>query len=175
MITPLGSLPVGPSDNLHHGDDPSDARLLAEVAGQLAAGIDAALPGWVERSVLERAEAWRPGLGAELRPAAAAAGRAARDEVGPLVRALLEADVDQQRTGPLAVIRTAVRHPTEVLAAAGVPPVVRDEFAVRTFPEDRYSLAPASFADLDPALAEVGMVWGAAKAHVVRHRHHPHG
>jgi hypothetical protein len=29
-----------------------------------------------------------------------------------------------------------------------------------------YDLTPASFADVDPALHEPGLVWGAAKAHV---------
>ncbi len=34
------------------------------------------------------------------------------------------------------------------------------------FPDDDYDLTPASFGDLDPALHEPGLVWGAAKAHV---------
>ena len=113
------------------------------------------------------AEAWRPGLAAELAVEASAAGRRAGEEVGPRVRALLLADVDHQATGPLAVLRQAVRFPTEVLADAGVGAVVRDEFEERAFPDDVYGLAPASFADLDPALHELGLVWGAAKAHVV--------
>jgi hypothetical protein len=59
-----------------------------------------------------------------------------------------------------------------VLRAAGVPPVVRDEHQERLFPEDVYDLAPANFADVDPALAEVGLAWGAAKAfeHLQRHK-----
>jgi hypothetical protein len=65
------------------------------------------------------------------------------------------------------VLRAAVRHPTAVLAEAGVPEVVRDRFAEETFPADVYDLSPAAFADIDPALAEPGLVWGAAKAHVV--------
>ncbi|MEZ5138517.1 MAG: hypothetical protein R2711_07040 [Acidimicrobiales bacterium] len=86
------------------------------------------------------------------------------------MRALLAADVDAQAQGPLALVREAVRHPTAVLAAAGVGPVVRDEFDERAFPDDVYGLAPAAFADLDPALGELGLVWGAAKAHVVLRR-----
>ena len=34
-----------------------------------------------------------------------------------------------------------------------------------------YDLAPANFADVDPALAEPGLLWGAAKAHVHLARH----
>ena len=59
---------------------------------------------------------------------------------------------------------------TDVLRSAGVPPVVRDEMAESAFPEDLYDLSPATFADLAPELAEAGLVWGAAKAHVVLSR-----
>jgi hypothetical protein len=41
------------------------------------------------------------------------------------------------------------------------------------FPDDDYGLTPASFADIDPALAEPGLAWGAAKAWVHRRRHQP--
>lgn len=157
--------PGGPS-----GTPSGDDEALARHAEALASGIEAALPAWVVRCVVDRAEAHRPGSSAALRVAAEGAGRAAQDEVGPRVRALLLADVDAQATGPLAVVRTAVTHPTAVLAAAGVPEVVRDEFAVRAFPDDRYDLAPASFGDLHPDLQELGLVWGAAKAHVVLRR-----
>jgi hypothetical protein len=44
--------------------------------------------------------------------------------------------------------------------------VPRDEFSVRSFPDDAYDLSPASFADVDPALHEPGLAWGAAKAYV---------
>ncbi len=43
-------------------------------------------------------------------------------------------DIDEQRTTPLALIRGAVRYPTEVLRAAGVPPVERDRFAAAGVP-----------------------------------------
>ena len=82
------------------------------------------------------------------------------------MRALLETDVDAQAGNPLAVLRSLVGYPTEVLRAAGARPVARDDFAVRSFPEDVYDLSPATFADVDPELHEPGLVWGAAKAHV---------
>jgi hypothetical protein len=44
--------------------------------------------------------------------------------------------------------------------------VRRDAEAVRQFPADPYDLTPMTFADLDPELAEAGIAWGAAKAHV---------
>lgn len=153
----------------------SDEAALRRYAEVLADGIERALGPWVERSVAALAEAWRPGSSAELAPAAAEAGRRAADEVGGRVRDLLVLDVDRQRTGPLAELRAAVRYPTEVLAAAGVAPVARDEFAERTFPDDVYDLAPATFGDLDPELQEPGLVWGAAKAHLVLSRRRAEG
>lgn len=152
-----------------------DAARLAEFAAVLADAVESAIGPWVVRSVAAVADAWQPGLAPRLAPAAAEAGERAIGDVGPRVRALLMADVDEQATGPLALLREAVRYPTAVLAEAGVAPAVRDEFAVRAFPDDVYGLAPAAFADVDPALHEPGLVWGAAKAHVVLARRRAEG
>lgn len=105
--------------------------------------------------------------------AAREAGRRAASEVGADVRDLLLADIDEQWTTPLSLLRGAVRYPTQVLQDAGVPPVERDPVQERLLPADLYDLSPASFADVDPALAEPGMVWGAAKALAHRRRHLP--
>ncbi len=88
-----------------------------------------------------------------------------------LVRELLAADIDEQRTGPLALVRAAVRYPASVLSAAGVLPVQRDADAVRLFPDDAFDLSPGSFAELHPDLRVPGLEWGAAKAYVHRRRH----
>jgi hypothetical protein len=146
---------------------------MEEHAAALADGIEAALPAWVERSVDRVLLAWGGAVDMDaVRAAAASAGRDAAAGVGAQVRALLEADIDDQRTTPLSLVRAAVRYPTAVLRAAGVPPVVRDEHQERLFPEDVYDLSPANFADVDPALTEVGLAWGAAKAyeHLQRHK-----
>lgn len=153
----------------------ADEASLRRYADALASGIEAALPGWAEQCVARVMEAWVGEVSDSAAEEAAAAGRAAATAVGPQVRALLGTDVDEQATGPLAVIRQAVRWPTAVLTAAGVPPVERDAFAERTFPEDIYDLAPASFADLDPALQDAGIAWGAAKAHIVLARRRAEG
>ncbi len=145
-----------------------DLVRLGAIAEALADGIEAALPGWVERTVERLVVAWTGAPpGHAVRVEASAAGLAAAAEIGPRVRALLVTDVDAQRDNPLAVVRSAVRWPTAVLRAAGVPEVVRDGFAERAFPADVYDLAPATWADVDPALHDRGLVWGAAKAHVV--------
>lgn len=139
---------------------------LDAIAGDLAAGIEARLAGWVVRCVLTRCEDAGLAVDDTVLGTAWVAGVAARRDVAPRVRALLEQDIDRQRTNPLSVLRTAVRYPTAVLRSLGVPPVDRDAFAERAHPEDPYDLAPASFADIDPSLAEPGIRWGAAKAHV---------
>lgn len=149
-------------------DDPGDVAALRRHADALAAAAIGALPGWVEQSVIERYEAWA----GQTAPAAVvidarAAGRRAVEDVGPRLRELLATDVDVQRTTPMAILRAAVGHPTEVLAAAGVPPVARDAQAERLFPDDAYDLSPAAFGDLHPSVHEPGLVWGAAKAHVI--------
>jgi len=147
-------------------DDPEDAAALAGYATALADAIDAALPGWVDRTV--RAVLAGQGIAVDAPTAAAieAAGSAARAEGTPRVRSLLATDIDAQTGNPLGILRGLVPHATAVLRAAGARPVRRDEFRVRNFPDDIYDLVPATFADVDPALHEPGLVWGAAKAHV---------
>jgi hypothetical protein len=147
---------------------------MREHAMALADAIDVALPGWVQGCVARRLHD-RPGAAASapdrISAASRVAGEQARRDIGPRVRALLEADIDEQRTTPLALLREAVRYPTSVLRSAGVPPVERDDAQVRLFPDDVYDLNPATFADVDPSLADLGLAWGAAKAWAHRRRH----
>lgn len=80
------------------------------------------------------------------------------------LRDLLELDADLQRTNPLTVLRSATAPLGRFLASAGVTPVERDEFDRRSFPDDVYGLAPATWADIDASLLEPGIEWGAWKA-----------
>lgn len=169
---------------VHHGgvvSSPNDASAtdetlreacaqLQELAEALAAGIADALPGWVLRAVETRMPASIEGDADRVLESARIAGASAAIEVGGAVADLLSLDVERQPTNPLALLRAGVRYPTEVLRAAGVEPVDRDPFAVQMFPHDAYDLAPASFADLDPSLQDVGIAWGAAKAFVILSR-----
>lgn len=157
------------------GDADDDAAALAAHAEALADGVETALPGWVQRSVARLAEAWAGRVDPDVARAAEMAGEAAAADIGPRVRALLARDVDDQPSNPLAIVRTAVRHPTAVLADAGVPAVERDAMAASAFPDDVYDLTPSRFADLDPALEEPGISWGAAKAHVILTRRRAEG
>lgn len=147
---------------------------LAGLGAALAEAVTAAVPGWVVRSVEQRAAG---SADPALRRAAEDAGRRAAAEVGPRLDELLTADVDQQWTNPLAIVRDATRYPTEVLWAAGVAPVPRDDDDRARFPDDVYDLVPRSFADVDPALVDLGVAWGASKAHahLARHRGSPGG
>jgi len=101
-----------------------------------------------------------------LRQKAVEAGADATAQIAPQVRSVLALDIDDQRVGPLELVRGAVRWPTAVLRDAGIPEVARDQSAQTMFPDDVYDLTPGSFRDIDPALHELGLVWGAAKAHV---------
>jgi len=154
---------------------PSDDERLAAIAATLADRVDAVVPGWIERLVVERVQAWQGSVPPEVAADAAAAGRAAGAEVSPVMRALLAADVDEQAAGPLQVLRLATGHAHEVLERLGVPPVQRDDFAQRSFPGDRYDLMPATWSDVDPSLHEPGITWGAAKAFVHKARRRAEG
>ena len=145
----------------------TDDQSLEEHALALADAIDAVLPKWVDRCVRRRLSPLPPGV-ATLDKAAGA--RAAAD-VGGAVRELLLRDVDDQKGNPLALLRQAVRYPTEVLRAAGAPIVERDKFSRERFPDDDYDLTPANWSDIDPTLVELGIRWGAAKAFVHKNRH----
>lgn len=148
-----------------------DDSVPEAAAAALADGIDEALAPWVLRCVTSIMTAWRGHCPPEVTAAAVRAGTEARAEVSPRVRALLEADIDEHRSTPLAIVRSAVRFPTAVLAGAGCPEVERDDFAVRAFPADVYNLSPASLADVAEDLRELGIIWGATKAFEHKRRH----
>lgn len=141
----------------------------------LADAARAAVPGWLVRCVVETARR----QGAVPTPQMRADAQAMSDEWAPQVMAELDAllatDADAQTRNPLSVLRAAVRHPTAVLASYAVPAPVRDEFAVRNFPADIYSLSPATFADIDASLQEPGLIWGAWKAKTLLDRRRAEG
>ena len=146
------------------------AASIDDYAEALASSIEAALPGWVIRSVERIMRAWRGEVPPDVADAAARAGRQAQVETGAAIRTLLAADIDDQRTTPLTLLRQAVKYPTAVLQQAGVPPIDRDRFTQEAFPDDLYDLSPANWSDVDPSLAEPGINWGAAKAFEHRRR-----
>lgn len=152
----------GPPDDARAADE----TRLAAYADALVEAVDAAVAGWVAREVARVHAAWSGTVPAGVAAAARAAGEEVRAAVGPELRALLGADIADQRANPLEVLRRHVGPATRVLRDAGVPPIVRDEFAERVAPDDVYGLGPATWSDVDESLHEPGLAWGAAKAHV---------
>ncbi len=153
-----------PADSPGPAEEPEAA--LARYATALADAIEVALPGWVERGARRVLADQGIEVTAEVAERIAAAGAAAQADGSERIRAMLATDIDAQAGTPLAIVRSLVGYPTEVLRGTGAAPVARDEFSARSFPDDAYDLSPASFADVDPALHETGLAWGAAKAYV---------
>ncbi len=154
-----------------------EARALArldETGAAIVRGVERQVPGWARAQVERLLEAWgRAPADARMRAEAqsAEAGAAAARRVLAELRALFAVDPAQQQATPLEVVRTAYREPTAVLAAAGVPPIVRDEFDERAWPDDVYGLVLRTLGDLgDPELAPLHLAWGMAKATVIRAR-----
>ena len=158
----------------NRGAAADEARLTA-VAAELADRVEAVVPGWIERLVVTRVQQWSGHVSPEVAAEAVTAGEAARDEVVPRMRRLLGADIDDQAANPLELLRRATRHAHDALARIGVPSVVRDDFARRSFPDDAYDLMPATWSDIHPHLHEIGLTWGAAKAFVHKARRRAEG
>ena len=155
--------------------DPS-AR-LQEAAAAITAGVEEALPRWVEQQVERILDAWNRASIDDRRGAEQAATRAGTDaatRVGHELTELFALDAADQQATPLEIVRSAYREPTEVLRAAGIPPVVRDSFDERAWPDDDYGLVPRALSDLgDEKLGPLLLAWGMAKAAVLRARRTP--
>jgi hypothetical protein len=159
----------------HRSDDEQRGlALLQEASAAILVGVERELPGWVERSVRRILDAWGRAP-ADVRERAEGdavdAGRAATNRIVAELRSLFVLDVEEQPSTPLEIVRRAYREPTVVLAAAGVAPVERDDFAERAWPDDTYGLVVHGLGDLgDEELAPLQMAWGLAKAKVLRAR-----
>ncbi len=158
--------------------DPAGAEargraMVQEASAAILAGVRRELPGWVTRQVTRLLDAWgsdpqtRATADADARRAAEQATRRVVEEL----ERLFALDVEAQRATPLQVVRSAYREPTEVLEAAGVPAVRRDEFEEQALPDDRYGLAIRTLGELgDEDLSPLLLAWGVGKATVVRAR-----
>ena len=138
---------------------------LQEIGAQLGQELEKALPRWVEACVRKIYEAsggeWHQQIADETMDAGV---KCAKDLLQELTH-LLAADVEQQSPNPMSVLRKAALYPTEVLVRNEVPPLQRDEYAELTFPQDIYDLTPTAFLEFGQRCHELGITWGAAKAH----------
>lgn len=153
----------------------SDAEPSVDPVEQFVSVATRTVPAWLEACVVRTAEQVLGRCPDDL----AERARAMAGDVAPglltQLEQLVRTDVDEQRTNPLSVLRAAARHPTEVLRAAGVPPVRRDAFAEERFPDDVYDLGPASWSDVHDDLHDAGILWGAWKAATVLQRRRAEG
>ncbi len=155
-------------------DEAGALERLADAGAAIVAGVEAHVPRWARRQVDRLLDAWgraTPEARARAEADAIDAGNDAARRIVVELRELFDTDPERQRVTPLEIVRSAYREPTQVLAAAGVPEVVRDEFDERAWPDDVYGLVPRTFGDLgDPELAPLHLAWGMAKATVIRGR-----
>lgn len=143
---------------------------LERAARALAERAAAVLPRWLRARAgdVVRAAGGDRQLADRARPAAEAAASAACQ----VLFGLAATDLDAQRTTPLAAVRAACAPVTALLRDAGLPTPPPAPGAPPEPAADPYSLAPPSWDAVDPQLAELALVWGAAKAaaHLDRRR-----
>jgi|DEB0MinimDraft_10_1074344.scaffolds.fasta_scaffold00043_32 hypothetical protein len=156
-----------------------DEAELARISELLLAKLVAVIPEWVARTLRETVASASPD-GAQVaasEPDVASVVESTVARVMPSLQAVLAADVDAGAGSPLEVLRQGVGPMTSLLQQQRVAPPPIDEFVARRFPDDPYQLGPATFADVDPELHELGLMWGAARAHVHlrRRREAAHG
>ncbi len=145
--------------------------------GETAAAVRAAFASAYEPYVRSRLEERWAGSGAAtgsqareelLREGLDDALRRGRSWLEERLREFLETPFAEQTRGPLELFQEAMRFPTEVLAAAGVPIPERDAVAANALPGDLYDLAPAASRDLGEEAWTAHLAWGAAKARSMR-------
>ncbi len=143
----------------------------------LVDGVERLGAAWVVRAVTLIVDAYGrldPFTSEQALAAARAAGPEAAARVASELRALFALDPSDQRATPLEIIRSLRREATTVLEAAGIPPVERDEFDSRAFPDDIYGIVPKSVAELgDEELGGALLAWGLGKTRVLRGRAEP--
>ena len=170
-MPPGGDRP--PAPQIPSLDEPTALLRLSEASAALIEGVGVALPEWAARAAEGLLTAWGgldAGRSQGVAEEARQAGERAARRVAAELRDLLALDPAEQRATPLEIIRSAVAEPTAVLAAAGMPDVVRDPFEEQAWPEDRFGLVPRTLRDLDPDLAAIHFAWGIAKASLLRAR-----
>lgn len=134
--------------------------------------VDAAFEGWYLGRLTAIASTGGAVIdGNEIAGVSAEAAHWVRSELA----AFLAVDVDEQRTNPLHLLRSAARFATDLLDSAGTVRPVRDEFESRAMPDDVFAVGPLAWIDLGDDVHEAGISWGAWKAATVLTRRRAEG
>jgi hypothetical protein len=148
------------------------AELMEEGAERMLEGVERLAVLWVVAQVTTILDAYGALGDAErmhVLERAQEAGEQARDRVVDELRALFAQPPSAQRSTPLEIVRSLRREPTAVLAAAGVPPVSRDDYDSRAFPDDLYGIVPKAITELgDDELGGALLAWGIGKARAIQ-------
>ena len=144
--------------------DSDDAQFRA-YGSALVDAVEASLSAWVTEVVESR----RGGAEIDIEVVI----ERVREGALPPLRRLVGEDVDRQSTTPLEILRDAARYITTALERAGAdaPDGVESSAVQSLGADDPYGVGPMSFAELGPEVADAGLEWGAAKAHVHLRRH----
>lgn len=152
------------------GTDPE--HVMADAAAALVAGVERLGAGWVAESVrrvLDASATLDPAARDRALAEAGVAGEQAAARVAAELRALFAHAPADQRATPLEIVRSLRREATAVLARAGVPPVRRDPYDARAFPDDTYGIVLRHVHELgDESLGGALLAWGLAKARALR-------
>jgi hypothetical protein len=150
---------------------------MEEAAARILDGVEQHAAAWVLRAVTNILDAWgRLDTSAYVAAIAHARdeGNFAAERVTAELAVFFATDVDDQRTTPLAIVRSLRVEATNVLMAAGVPPVERDPYDERAFPDDIYGIVPKDLGELgDEDLGGALIAWGLGKSGVLRDRRNP--
>jgi hypothetical protein len=151
--------------------------LMDEGAARILEGVEEHAAAWVLRAVTFILDAWGRLDTSEYVAAIAHArdaGAEGAERVVAELRAFFGTDVDDQRTTPLAIVRSLRIEATNVLKAAGVPAVERDRYEEQSFPDDIYGIVPKDLGELgDEDLGAALVAWGLGKSGVLRARRPP--
>ena len=150
------------------GETLAEAQLLASHANALLDALQINVERWAVNGLVSRSPA---DAHKRVQEGADRISGQVRNSVLPELVSLLGADIDHQWTSPLEIVRTLVGPITTELQALSVPAPHRDANSVALHPHDLYNITPATFADVHPSLHDLGLSWGAAKAHVHLRRH----
>ena len=145
---------------------------MDEGAARLVDGVERLGAAWVVAAVTGIVDAWGrldPAARVDTLAAAQTSGEAAAARVAAELRTFFATGVSEQRTTPLAIIKSLRVEATAVLRDAGIPEVERDEFETLAFPDDVYAIVLKSPVELgDEELGGALLAWGMGKANALR-------